>query len=311
MAMRYALSVLLISALTAFWGCHKVSELNQKAELTPLEEGFKASSAIGYCASLADIAFSGGALPPNVSLNLSSEPGYTSSGVIHVHVDESTPLPFSHSLGDIYIAGLWDGANGGVISIVFGDFDLISSKFKFYGIHTVPVTKKTGTGTINTIFAQQDIIIGQGSDTLLSLSMSKPKFDTELTRLNDNPALDAFVAVKQNVWFVSVDRNNTPANWYDDVLTINGGGQVVEAASNSGGILYHAMIGTEFSYASCALNPLDGTAFIQNVKAAGSSVDLGNITLNFHNTCDGKAQVVVATGKYLTSNGKNVSLDWN
>ena len=309
--MNYTLRILLITALTAFWGCRKVSELTQKAELSPLEEGFKASSAIGYCASLADIAFSGGALPPNVSLNLSSEPGYTSSGVIHVHVDESTPLPFSHSLGDIYIAGLWDGANGGVISIVFGDFDLISSKFKFYGIHTVPVTKKAGTGTINTIFAQQDIIIGQGSDTLLSLSMSKPKFDTELTRLNDSPALDAFVAVKQNVWFVSVDRNNTPADWYDDVLTINGGGQVVEAASNSGGILYHAMIGTEFSYASCSQNPLDGTAFIQNVKAAGSSVDLGNITLNFHNTCDGKAQVVVATGKYLTSNGKNISLDWN
>src|SRR5882762_5786675 len=174
--MSKLVTITFITALTGLWSCHKVNDLTQRAELKPLEQGFKTSSAIGYCASLADIAFSGGALPPNVSLNLSSEPGYTSSGVIHVHVDESTLLPFSHSLGDIYIAGLWDGTNGGVISIVFGDFDIISSKFKFYGIHTVPVTKKAGTGTINTVFAQQDIIIGQGSDTLLSLSMSKPKF---------------------------------------------------------------------------------------------------------------------------------------
>ena len=309
--MNYALRIVLMTALMVLWGCHKVSELTQRAELEPLEQGFKTSSAIGYCASLADIAFSGEALPPNVSLSLSSKPGYTSAGVIHVHVDESTPLPFSHSLGDIYIAGLWDGANGGVISIVFGDFDIISSKFKFYGIHTVPVTKKAGTGTINTIFAAQDIIIGQGSDTLLSLSMSKPKFDTELTRLNGNHATDVFAAIKQNVWFISIDRNGTPGNWYDDVLTINGGGQVVEATSVSGGILYHAMIETKFSYASCAQNPLDGTAFIQNIKAAGSSVDLGNITVNFHNACDGKAQILLATGKYLTSTGKNIELDWN
>jgi len=308
--MRHVVTILLIAVLAGLCCCRKVTELTQKAELEPLEQGFKTSSAIGYCASLADIAFTGGTLPPNVTLNLKSEPGYTSSGVIHVVVDGSTPLPFSHSVGDIYIAGLWDGVNGGVISIVFGNFDLFTSTFKFYGIHTVPVTKKIGTGTINTIFAAQDIIIGQGSDTLLNLSMSKPKFDTEMTRLNDNPSTDVFAAVKQNVWFISVDRNSTPGNWYDDILTINGGGQVVEASSNSGGILYHAMIDTEFSYTSCALNPLAGTAFIQNIKASGSSVDLGNITLHFHNTCDGKALVVVATGKYLFSNGKNIDLNW-
>jgi hypothetical protein len=308
--MRYIVTIALITGLATLCCCHKVSEVTQRAELTPLEQGFRTSAAIGYCASLADIAFSGEPLPPNVSLNLSSKPGYTSSGVIHIHVDGSTPLPFSHSVGDIYIAGLWDGVNGGVISIVFGTFDIISSQFKFYGIYTVPVTKKPGTGTINTIFAQQDIIIGQGSDTLLNLSLSKPKFDAELARLNGNRPTDAFVAVKQNVWFVSVDRNNTPVNWYDDVLTINGGGQIVEAASTSGGILYHAMIETAFSYTGCAWNPLSGTAFIQNFKASGFSVDLGNITLQFHNTCDGKAQVVLATGKYFTSNGKNVDLGW-
>jgi hypothetical protein len=301
----------IIIASTGLFSCQKVNDLVRGPELAPLEQGFKTSAAIGYCASLANSAFSGEALPANVSFNQSSSPGYTGAGIIHVNVTPATPLPFNHAAGDIYIAGLWDGANGGVISILFGDFDVFSSQFKFYGIHTVPVIKKINTATINTIFAQQDIIIGQGSDTILQLSLSKIKFDTELARLNNSYATDVFTAVTQNIWFVSIDPKGTPSDLNDDVFTVNGGGQIVEATSVSGGILYHAMIGTEFSYATCPSNPLVGTAFIQNLKASGSSVDLGNITLNFHNSCDGKALVVLATGNYFQSTGRSIDLNWN
>jgi hypothetical protein len=58
------------------------------------------------------------------------------------------------------------------------------------------------------------------------------------------------------------------------------------------------------------MNPTSGVAFIQNLQA-GSTIDLGNITLDFHSTCDGKASVLVATGKYLGSNGKDILLGWN
>src|SRR5260221_4573505 len=139
--MRCSLLIVLIIVITTLSGCHKVSELTQKAELTPLEQGFRTSTAIGYCASLADIAFSGGTLPPNVSLNLSGQPGYTSSGVIHVHVDNSTPLPFSHSAGDIYIAGLWDGINGGGFLFVFGGFYFFLFTIKFFCIFSLFVIK--------------------------------------------------------------------------------------------------------------------------------------------------------------------------
>ncbi len=288
--------------------CGKLHGLIQPPELGPLDHGFKASAAIGYCASLATTAFTGGALPANVSFNPSSINGYSSSGVLHVMVSQSYPLPFNSSIGDIYIAGLWDGTNGGVMSIVFGDFDVVHAQFKFYGIYTVPISKDINTGTITTIFAEQDIIIGQGSDTLLHLSLSKPEFNTELLRLNENSSADVFTAVKQNVWFISIDQKTTPSNIYDDAFTLNGGGQIAEVSSNSGGVLYHALIETKFSYSTCALNPVSGTGFIQNVKASGSSVDLGNITLDFHGACDGRASVKFATGKYIGSNGKDVSL---
>lgn len=305
---QIALAILVCCTVSS---CRKLNDLTQAPELAPLEQGFKTSATIGYCASLAFSAFTGESLPPNVSFSPGTSEGYTSSGIIHISITEQNPLPFNHSVGDMYIAGLWDGDNGGVISILFGDFDIITSQIKVYGIYAVPVSKNVNTGMINTAFAQEDIIIGQGSDTLLDLSLSKPKFDATLAKLNNNSSTDIFTVVKQNFWVVSIDANNTSSNLYDDILTLNGGGQIVESTSNSGGVLYHAMIQTQFSFGTCTLNPISGTAFVQNIKATGSSVDLGNITVNFHNTCDGKATIILATGKYLASTGSTVILNWN
>jgi hypothetical protein len=300
-----ALTFILICSLAI--SCSKLDQLDESPELQPLAQGFQASAAIGYCASLAVSAFTGETLPSNVTFEPKTEAGYTSAGVIRVNVTSSNPLPFNSHIGDIFIAGLWDG-NSGVISIIFADIDILSSDYEFYGLYTIPIIKG-GSGDIRTLFAQQDIVIGEGSDTLLSLSMSKPKFDLEQQRLNSSYPVDVFAAVSQNVWFLDIDRNNLN-DVYDDFYTVNGGGQVLEARSTSGGVLYHAMIDTEFSHSSCSTNPTDGTAFIQNIKA-GSSIDLGNITLNFHSSCDGRADVIVATGKYVGSNGKNINLNFN
>lgn len=289
--------------------CKKLEELNRGPELTPLEQGFKSCATIGYCAALAQSAFTGGPLPDNVSFEQRSENGYSNAGVLHIQVTKDTPLPFNTSVGNIYVAGLWDGVRGGVISIVFADIDILTSQFKFYGLYTVPVSQKT-SGEIISVFAEQDIVIGQGGDTLLNLSLSKPKFDTELARLNEPYPADVFTAVKQNVWFITMNQNTQPPYLFDQ-YTINGGGQILEASSSSGGVLYHAMLSTKFSYNQCELNPSSGIGFIQNLKASGSSVDLGNITLEFHDACDGRAAVKVATGKYVTSNGKNIDLHWN
>ncbi len=301
----FALTLIFIASIAV--SCNKLDQLDESPELQPLAQGFQASAAIGYCASLAVSAFTGEDLPSNVTFESKTEAGYSGAGIIRVNVTANNPLPFNSHIGDIVIAGLWDG-NSGVISVVFADIDFLSSDFEFYGLHTVPIFKETN-GDIRTLFAEQDIIIGEGSDTLLNLSMSKPKFDLEQQRLNSSYPLDVFAAVSQKVWFMDIDRN-TLSNVYDDFYTVNGGGQVLEARSSSGGVLYHAMINTEFSFAGCEVNPTDGTAFIQNIKA-GSTVDLGNITFNFHSNCDGKADVIVATGKYIGSNGKSINLNFN
>jgi hypothetical protein len=222
--------------------CSKVDQFNQEPELIPLEQGFKASAAIGFCASLVHTAFSGGALPANVMYNPNVKNGFTNAGLLYVTVDGAHPLPFNSNIGDIAIAALWNG-NSGVISILFADIDVISSQFEFYGLYTIPVFKDAISGDIMVIFVEQDIVVGDGQDTLINLSLSKPKFDAVLADpVYNSVSHDPFVAVKQNVWHISVDQNGTPSNFYDEQYQVTGGGQIVEASSNSGGVLYHALL---------------------------------------------------------------------
>jgi len=293
-------------------GCKKIDKwTDDNPDIEPLKQGFKTAAAIGYCVSLATTILSGDALPDNVFL----ESSHSNSGLIYVTIDENNPLPFNNNIGDIVIAYIWENdptgsRRNGVMSIVFADMNIIGNLFKFYGIHTVPVIQDLETGKIMTLFARQDIVLGEGHDTLLNLSLSNPQFSSELLRLDEKPPTDPFVAVSQNVWFISIDQHNT-TNLYDDSFVINGGGQIAEANSVSGGILYHAMIETEFIYDNCTLNPIRGDAFIQNLKAGTNAIDLGDIYLSFHDRCDGKAYVNFAAGKYLNYIGRNVNLHFN
>jgi hypothetical protein len=290
-------------------GCKKIRDLrDENPEIEPLKHGFKTSAAIGYCASLAVSVLEGNAAPGNVRYESTNNGEYSNAGIIYVKVDDHFPLPFNSSIGDIIIAGIWSD-NSGVMTVVFSDLDIFSSEFKFYGIHTVPIMRDYQTGNILTVFAKQDIVIGEGSDTLINMSFSNPQFNMELDRLDEEQPTDMYVAASQNVWFINIDQNNT-STVYDDTFVINGGGQIAEATSSSGGILYHAMIGTEFNFSICSENPTQGDAFIQNIKA-GSSIDLGNIYLTFHGHCDGKGYVEFGTGEYLKYSGRNVNLHFN
>lgn len=310
-AAKISTPLLLLFGLLSFDACRKIEELKKDPEMVPLQQGFKVSAAIGYCASLAAMAFNDQPLPDNVIFDKGGNSQYSSSGLILVNVDKNNPLPFNDHVGQIIIGGLWDNTDGGgVISIIFSDLDILSAEFKFYGIHTVPVMKKQNSEDLLTVFAEQDIVIGEGSDTIINLGLSRIAFDTELDRLDSQQPNDAFAAIKQNVWFVNIDQQSTFPDIYDDYYLINGGGQILETSGTSGGIVYHALIETGYSYSSCNINPLNGVGFIQNIKA-GTGVDLGNIILDFHSECDGQAKVRFASGEYLTSNGKDVNLNFN
>ncbi len=296
------LSVLLV---LLFFSCNKFKEYNQKPELESLQQGLKTSAAIAYCTSVVMSVVEGHDLPANVIYE-------KNTGLIYIRIDDNYPLPFNKNIGDIVIAFNWSGT-AGLMSVLFANIDLLGGNVKLYGLHLVPFMKQSEEEGIWAMLEKQDIIIGNGSDTLLDMSnITDVVFNTKVSQLNAEKPNDAFVAVKQNIWFINIGQNETYANVYDDNITISGGGQIAEVKGTSGGIIYHAMIETKINYSICNMNPIDGFAFLQNFKAGGEPyIDLGNSLLSFHNTCDGKAHVDISTGKYMTYNNKYISLNLN
>jgi hypothetical protein len=285
--------------------CKKINEYSQKPELESLQQGIKTSAALAYCASVVMAVAEGQALPDNIIYA-------KNTGLIYIKIDNNHPLPFNKNIGDIVIAFNWSG-RAGLMSVLFANIDILGGKIKLCGLHLVPIMKQNEGDGIWAMFAKQDIIIGNGSDTLLDMSnISDAIFNSKVNQLNSEKPSDAFVAVKQNIWFININQSNTPSNVYDDNITINGGGQIAEVKGTSGGIIYHAMIGARLNYSTCKLNPIDGFALSQNFKVGGEPyIDLGNSFISFRNTCNGQAHVDFSTGKYITYNNKNISLNLN
>jgi hypothetical protein len=285
--------------------CSKFRDYNQEPELESLRQGLKTTAAIGYCTSVVMAVVEGQALPENVSVQ-------KGTGIICVKIDNDHPLPFNKNIGDIFIAYDWSGT-AGLMSVLFANIDLLGGNIKLCGLHLVPIMKQTEGDGVTALLTKQDIVIGNGSDTLLDMSnITDIVFNERVDRLNAERPDDAFVAVKQNVWFIDVDPKKTFSNLYDDGITINGGGQMAEVRGASGGIIYHAMIGTKLNYSLCNHNPVSGVAFSQNFKAGGEPyIDLGNSLLSFRSKCDGKAHVDLSTGKYIFYMNKDISLNLN
>jgi hypothetical protein len=294
--------LLILTIILPFCTCGKINEYNHEPELESLRQGLRTSAAVGYCASIVMSVENGKQLPANVVYD-------KNTGLIYVKIDNNHPLLFTNKIGDIVIAYTWS-QRAGLMSVLFANFDVLGGKTKLYGLHLVPLMKNLENDGVLAVFQKQDIIIGNGSDTLLDMSnITDIVFNSKIDQLNSDRPNDVFVAAKQNVWFINIDPNNTYSNVYDDNITINGGGQIAEVVGNSGGVIYHGMIDTKINYSICNQNPVSGFALSQNFKVGGEPyIDLGSSLLSFHNNCDGKVHVDISTGKYLNYFNKDISL---
>jgi len=295
-----------ILLLFGCFACTPYRDMDIETDVELLQEGIQTSSLIGYSASLASSAFNDTILPDNLIFQEIYRDESTSNGLITVAINDTFPLPFIGGSGFLTIAGLWDYNQGGVISVLCTGLNMNLGSLPLFGFYTVPIIMEDEDQTILAVFAEQDIIVGEGSDTILNLNLTNPQFNNELNRLETNLPGDPFAAVTQNVWFIRINQQNT-ADLYDDVFSLYGGGQIVEATSTSGGILYHALIGTKLQYHVCPLNPTDGIGFLQNLKA-GDGLELGTLLLEFHSNCDGNAFVQIGTGKYFGLGGQYLDI---
>ncbi len=306
MKIRYKISVILFLILLSVISCKKAKEYFHDPETEPVAHAVKTSAAIGYSASVAISVMSGVKLPYVITTGDCNNFPCTSLSLVTVNSNNQV-LFSGGSIGEITIAALWPDEDAGIITILFTDINISTQNFTLLSIHTVPVIKKEDR--IIVVFSENDINIGSDSDTLLDLDLSQGEIDFELARLEYETPDNLYVAVEQNAWIIAIDQKGTLDNFSDDSYLITGGGQLIEATSVSGGIIQQAMLSVELN-PYCQFNPVSGFALIKNIKAEEKKIpELGTAVFEFHNHCDGRADVKIATGVYIRSNGKSLPLN--
>jgi hypothetical protein len=192
--------------------------------------------------------------------------------------------------------------------MVFSDFDIQYGQLTIYDISTFPVQQYAG----ELLCAYADIDINKGSDTLFTIDISDDQIDFELNRLKNIPSFDSTVSVEEVSWYVTVNNRNTISEMNDDIYSIAGAGQYVELVNSDVEILQVIFVDVKMK-PECILNPLSGVGFIKTTGVSeGNAFNLptmGTVGYDFHDECDGRAYVFVATGNYIRFNAKTVKID--
>jgi len=301
------LSLFLLSAFL-FYSCNKDDPYFKDPETEPIIHTIKASSAIGYCASLAMSIMAGEQFPGVYATKSCSD--YPCASLIFADLNNDIILPMTEDQsGQIVIAGLWTAVNEGILTLFFYNIDIGTSTFTLKNVHTFPVTERDGK--LLAVFAGMDINLGSNPILPVDLDLSQGEIDFELERLDLDSPDNIHVAVDQHAYLIEIDQQGTAANLNDDSFTITGGGQLIEVTDNKGGIIQQAMLDVLIE-ADCQANPTNGYALIKNTSAGGNTLpELGTAIFNFHPQCDGMADISLATGVYIRSNGKSIPLLFN
>jgi hypothetical protein len=230
---------------------------------------------------------------------------------VNIIVDSAYPLPGDvQATGIITTAGIIVDNRTAIMTAVFSSLNITRGSFVLRDISTFPVVADTdlisGKRELDVVYC--DIDVNAGSDTLLHAGIDSGQITVELTKYQTMKSFDSGVSVAENAWIIRVDDNNTLADPADDRYAAFGAGQYVEVNGDGNAeIVQLTMINASMSPA-CKFNPTQGYALWQNMGTDASGLDIGHVFLTFHNACDGKARVTVATGVYVRSFGRDIAL---
>lgn len=304
--MKYSYLTALLMILLFCGTCRKVEDYFRSPDTSVMAETLITCMMTGYAANVALVSISGN--EPAYVNTIRSNPGFPCTSLMTLNMNQPGPFPFpSGAVSSITIAGLWADENTGILTLLFTSYNAGTTVLSLLGIETIPVIQHDGS--IMIALADMDIKFDPDQQSILEIDLDEMEISTEFDRLYEARPLDVYVAVEQRAFFIDIDENGTFTDITDDSYMVTGGGQLVEATETSAGIIQQAMIEVLVS-PDCIRNPLSGLALMQATGAEASGFpELGSVLFQFHDACDGMADVLLATGMYLPSNGGSVSFN--
>jgi hypothetical protein len=290
-----------LAVIPLICSCRKIDSYLQTPDTQVIGHDIQASYAIAHTANIA-LTEMAGYHSPNVVFTRSSS-GYPCTSLMIIKAEDADPF-LSNKIGEITIAGLWADTTTAIFTIIFTNINFADLKYDLLGINTFPLIKEEGK--IMLLYGAMDIDLNPNSDALLSLNLSSQETESEFLRANEARPTDVYVAVEEDGYFIDINNNNTLSDISDDVYTITGGGQAIEMTNASAGIFQKAMVEVEIS-SFCPNNPTHGYALLKKMDTSDDRIpELGTVLFEFNESCSGRAKITVATGIWISSNGKSV-----
>ncbi|MBD3391859.1 MAG: hypothetical protein GF418_07365 [Chitinivibrionales bacterium] len=283
-------------------------EIFEDPDLTPVRKVLLTGLPLGYACAIAMWTVQGDTVPgATISGDCSTFP---CNAVVTIDVDCTGIVP--PGIGEdqsIVVAGLWSDTNQAFLSVFPVGIEPASGSFSLTNVFTVPVMVESSI--VRVVYASEDV--NPGSDTVLNVSLTDSQKQAELTRLETRPPADTSVVVEQEAWIVDVDAKGTAGVLSDDVITVMGGGQFVEVGAEKAYILQVTVLFVQTEM-SCMKNPFDGLVMSRNTgvtesEMIGTKPLIGTVLFVFHEECDGRVDVPLATGVYVTASGSSYSLN--
>lgn len=269
----------------------------------PIKATIRTTVPLAYAASVA-MASVRGSPPPNALATTCSS--FPCAALVTIAVDDRTlPLAFgSPGKGQILVAGLWTSPETAILTVSFVDMLVGNSVLRVRDVSAFPVAV-TPAG-LHVVYASIDVNVASGP--VRPQDLSAVQIDALFLRLSITPSADPAANVGLDAWVVQVADAGTPGDFSDDRYTIMGGGEYVAASTGSGSILQMGMAATVMA-PSCALNPVEGLAVLNEVGAGASKLPvLATALIGFEPDCTGTATVLLATGNYVLAIGKSIPL---
>lgn len=305
MVINYKNLIIIIFLLLSS-SCRKVDEYFRSPDTEVLANTIIANIITAYSANAALSCISGNDLPHVVTTR--SNAGFPCTSLMIMTIDQAPDLPFPISFANtITIAALWADENTGILTILITDYNSSTSTFSLLGIETIPVIRHEGN--VMVAVGDQDINFSPDQESILEFDLDEMEIETELDRLEAMVPEDVYIAVEQRAYAIDIDCKATPYDLSDDSYTISGGGQLVEVTTTSAEVIQLAMVEVTISPV-CQQNPITGMSLLRIVGTETEHFpELGTVIFQFHDMCDGQAEVMVATGMFLLVNGTSVAFN--
>jgi hypothetical protein len=296
--------ILLFILVIPPYSCRKMQDYFRNPDTEYIAENLNTAILTGYAAGKAMAVMEGVSFPNMITTRSNSGFPCTTTMVLNLAQDDDFVFSPGKSSA-ITIAGLWADSTTAILTMLFTDFHAGTNTLDLIGIETIPVIREGYD--VRVVLADMDISLNPDQSSILSINLTDLEVQSELLRLDMPRPADVYVAVSQKAYFVDMDMSGTWDDFTDDTYEVTGGGQLVEVAGNSAEIVQQAMVEVQVS-PDCFANPVNGMALIKvtGVEDEGFP-ELGTALLQFHDQCDGEAEVLVATGMYIGSNGQHIS----